>query len=302
MLNSWNETPIRHKIEDFVSRVTNPEHPDFVAPEQRIAVFDNDGTLWSEFPVPMEGLFAFGNLKKMAEADPSLKETQPFKAYLEHDKQTIVSLGKQGLVEFLFKSHQAETAEDLRKIVAGWFQTAEKKELKRSCSGSIFQPQLELLNYLRSNGFKTFIVTGGGLEFVRSIASEFYGVPPEQVIGSSGKTSVEVTEKMVRILRKAELNSFDDREEKLVNIALHIGQRPILAFGNSDGDLAMLQYTVSGRGARMGLLLHHDDANREFSYDKDFRVSPLNEALLLAKDWGIEIVSMKEDWAQIFPA
>jgi phosphoglycolate phosphatase-like HAD superfamily hydrolase len=301
MLPSWNNSSIKKKILDFVERVTTVGSPDFVAPSERFAVFDNDGTLWSEFPIPIEGLFAFQNLNRMAEADPTLKEQQPFKAYLEGDKATIMSLGKKGIVDFLFKSHEASTQDDLRKMVVEWFNSAEKKDLKQSCSKCIYQPQLELLELLRENNFKTFIVTGGGIEFVRALAESLYGIPPEQVVGSSGKTKVEVSGKDVRILRVSELNSFDDREEKLVNISLHIGRRPIFAFGNSDGDLAMLQYTLSGDGPRMGLLLHHDDAEREFEYGEDFRVSPLKEALAVASDWGIDVVSMKGDWGQIFP-
>ncbi len=300
MLNSWNDTDNKTAITDFVQRVSTEGTKDFVPVPERIAVFDNDGTLWTEQPTAIEGLFAFERINEMITENPSIKEMQPFKAFLEHDLKTIHALGKKGITEFVFKSHEAQTQEDFNTIAVQWFANALHPHFKRKCIECIFQPQLELLDYLRANGFKTFIVTGGGIEFVRAIAEKIYGIPPEQVVGSSSKTQFDINEKKVQVRRLAELNSFDDRETKVTNIDLHIGRRPIFVSGNSDGDLRMMQYALSGEGPRMAMLVHHDDAQREVAYDKDFRLSPLNEALTVAKDWGIHVVSMKNDWKSVF--
>ncbi len=300
MLNSWNDTDNKKAVIDFVQRVSTEGGKDFVPVAERIAVFDNDGTLWTEQPTFIEGLFAFERIKEMIDENPSMKEMQPFKAFLEHDLKTIHGLGKKGIMEFVFKSHEAQTQEEFREIAKHWFGNAMHPHLKRKCIECIFQPQAELLGYLRANGFKTFIVTGGGIEFVRAIAEKIYGIPPEQVIGSSSKTQFDINDKKVQVRRLSELNSFDDRETKVTNINLHIGRRPIFVSGNSDGDLRMMQYALSGDGARMAMLVHHDDAEREFAYDKDFRLSPLNEALTVAEEWGIYVVSIKNDWKRVF--
>ncbi|HEY7162758.1 MAG TPA: HAD family hydrolase, partial [Acidobacteriota bacterium] len=270
MLPSWNDTKNKKAIIDFVERVTIKSSKDFVPESERIAVFDNDGTLWTEHQTMVEGFFAFDRIKEMIAKDPSMKDRQPFKAFLEKDLKTIHELGKKGIIEFVFKSHEASTQDEFRNIAAEWFDKARHPYFKQPYTSCIYQPQIELLNYLRSNGFKIFIVTGGGIVFVRTVAEKIYGIPAEQVVGSSGKTKFEFNEKKVIVSRLGELNSFDDREEKVVNINLHIGRRPIFAFGNSDGDLAMMQYVLSGDGPRMAMLLHHDDARREFAYDKDF--------------------------------
>jgi phosphoglycolate phosphatase-like HAD superfamily hydrolase len=300
MLSSWNDTANKRAFIDFTQRVTAKGGKDFIPESERIAVFDNDGTLWSEQPTLMEGLFAFDRIKEMVAKNPSMKDQQPYKAFLEHDLKTIHELGKKGIVEFVFKSHEASSQEEFNKIAADWFAKTMHPHFKQLCTACIYQPQLELLDHLRSNRFKTFIVTGGGIEFVRAIAEKIYGIPPEQVIGSSGKTKFELNGKKVQVARLGELSSFDDREEKVVNINLHIGRRPVFVFGNSDGDLAMMKYALSGEGPRMAMLLHHDDAKREFAYDKDFRLSPLNEALTVAEEWGIHVVSMKNDWNKVF--
>jgi phosphoglycolate phosphatase-like HAD superfamily hydrolase len=301
MLSSWNDTKNKKALTGFVERVTTKGNHDFVPASERIAVFDNDGTLWTEQPTLIEGLFAFDRIKEMIAKDPSMKDQQPFKAFLEHDLETIHALGKKGIVEFAFKSHEAETQGEFNKITSGWFSKAIHPHFKQLCTDCIYQPQLEVLDYLRTNGFKTFIVTGGGIEFVRTIAEKIYGIPPEQVIGSSGQTQFQLNGKKVEIKRLPALKSFDDREEKVVNINLHIGRRPVFVFGNSDGDLAMMKYALTGEGPRMALLLHHDDAQREVAYDKDFKLSPLNEALTVAKEWNIHVVSMKDDWNKVFP-
>jgi hypothetical protein len=230
-----------------------------------------------------------------------LRERQPFKAFLEQDIQAIHALGKQSAFEIAFAAHAGMTGDRFTAIARDWFAVARHPKLHRPFPLCIYQPQVELLAYLRANGFKTFIVSGGGIDLIRAFAEENYGIPPEQVIGSSVKLRVEAGKNCVDLLRLSELNSFDDREVKPANIALHIGRRPILAFGNSDGDLAMLRYTLAGKGARLGLLLHHDDAEREYAYDCEFRLSPLVEALDKADEYGITVVGMKNAWKTVFP-
>jgi phosphoglycolate phosphatase-like HAD superfamily hydrolase len=280
--------------------VTQEGGPDYVPPPERIATFDNDGTLWCEQPVQVQVFFAQDRLKALAEKDPSLKERQPFKAFLEHDRKTLKSLGKQAVFETAFVTHAGVTEEAFGEIARDWFAAAKHPKLDRLFTQCIYAPQVELLEFLRANGFKTFIVSGGGIDLMRAFAEAAYGIPPEQVIGSSVKTAFDVDGDTIGLMKLSELNSFDDREVKVQNIGLHIGRRPILAFGNSDGDLAMLRYTKAGQGARLALLLHHDDAEREFAYDRAFKLSPLVEALDKAADYGIAVVSMKQDWKQVF--
>jgi len=299
-LPSWNNRENKKAIIDFVKAVTTESRPGFIPEPERIAVFDNDGTLWTEQPTVVEGFFAFDRIREMVSKNPAMKEVQPYKAFLEKDIETIHKLGKKGLIEFVLKSHEAKTQESFSKIAKDWFEEGRNTYFKELCSQCFFKPQIELLHYLRQNGFKTFIVTGGGIEFVRAIAEKIYGIPPEQVIGSSSKTEFAMNGNEISIKRLSELNSFDDRETKALNIHLHIGRRPILAFGNSDGDLCMMQYVLAGNGSRMALLLHHDDAEREFKYDRDYRLSPLKEALEVASEWGIRVVSVKEDWNRVF--
>lgn len=300
ILPSWNDTCVKKAIIDFVERVTDKNSSDFIQKSDRIAVFDNDGTLWTEQPMQIQGLFANDRLKFLAVKNPAMKETQPYKAFFEHDHKTLASFGKKELMEFVFTTHDGKTPEEFTSHVSEWFAAAEHPLLKTSYSNCIYKPQVELLEYLRANGFKTFIVSGGGVDFMRVIAEKYYGIPNEQVIGSSGKTKLEMENNKPVVTRLHELNSFDDREEKVLNIHLHIGKRPVFVFGNSDGDLKMMQYTLSGGGARMALLLHHDDAKRETAYDKDFKLSPLKEALEVVNDWGINIVSMQKDWKKVF--
>jgi phosphoglycolate phosphatase-like HAD superfamily hydrolase len=300
-LPSWNEGPARTAILDFVARVTAERSPDYVRPAERIATFDNDGTLWCEQPLQNQFFFVFDRLEALATEDTALRERQPFKAFLEQDVAAIHALGKQAAFEIAFSTHAGMTADEFAVIARDWFAAALHPKLDRPFPQCIYQPQVELLAYLRSNGFKTFIVSGGGIDLIRAFAEEAYGIPPEQVIGSSVKLRFEAGDNHVDLMRLSELNSFDDREVKPANIALHIGRRPILAFGNSDGDLAMLRYTLAGKGARLGLLLHHDDADREFAYDREFRLSPLVEALDKADQYGITVVGMKDAWKTVFP-
>jgi phosphoglycolate phosphatase-like HAD superfamily hydrolase len=301
-LPSWRAGETKSALLDFIAAVTADGGPDFVPAAQRIAVFDNDGTLWCEQPAQPQVLFAFERAAELARADPSLWERDPFRAFLRHDLAAIHALGKEGVVAFVFAIHAGMTVEAFDEIARSWFEHARHPKLQRPYSQVVYQPQLELLALLRASGFKPFIVSGGGVDFMRAIAERFYGVPPEQVIGSSGKLRFDATDEAPCQLSKlAELNSFDDREAKPQNIGLHIGRRPILAFGNSDGDLAMLRYVKSGPGRRLALLLHHDDAEREVAYDREFRLSPLAEALDHADRYGVRVVSMRQDWARVFP-
>ena len=299
-LPSWNDGAAKSTILDFVARVTREGSRDFVRPADRIAVFDNDGTLWCEQPMQTELFFAQDRLKDLAANDPSMKQRQPFKAFLERDLKAIHALGKQAAFEMAFATHAGVTEDDFGQIVRRWFTTAKHPQLGRLFRRCIYVPQVELLSYLRENGFKTFIVSGGGLDVMRAFAEDAYGIPPEQIIGSSVRTRFDATNGQTSLMKLSEVNSFDDREAKVQNIGLHIGRRPILCFGNSDGDLAMLRYTKTGSGARLALLVHHDDSVREFAYDREFRLSPLTEALDKARDYGITVVSMKKDWQTVF--
>jgi phosphoglycolate phosphatase-like HAD superfamily hydrolase len=300
-LPTWNEGPAKAAILDFVARVTTENSPDYVRPAERIATFDNDGTLWCEQPLQNQFYFVFDRLEALATRDPALRERQPFKAFLERDITTIHALGKEAAFEIAFSTHAGMSADEFTAIARDWFAVARHPKLHRRFPSCIYQPQIELLTYLRASGFKTFIVSGGDIDLIRAFAEEAYDIPPEQVIGSSVKLRFEAEEGHVDLMRRSELNSFDDREVKPANIALHIGRRPILAFGNSDGDLAMLRYTLAGKGARLGLLLHHDDVEREFAYDREFRLSPLVKALDKADEYGITVVGMKSAWKSVFP-
>lgn len=298
-LPSWNDGAAKSAILDFVARVTTPGK-DFVPRTRRIATFDNDGTLWCEQPLQTQVFFSHQRLEAMAKVDPELKEKQPFKAYLERDMQAIKGLGKQGLFEVGAATHAGLTEDEFAAAARSWLASARHPKLGKRFIDLVYEPQLELLEYLRANGFKTFIVTGGGIDLVRALAEDAYGIPPEQVVGSSVKTSFEMRDGRGVLVKQAAIDSFDDREVKPHNIGLHIGRRPILAFGNSDGDLAMLRYVRTGDGPRLGLLLHHDDAEREFAYDRDFALSPLADALEHAAEYGLTVVSMKDDWRTVF--
>ncbi len=300
-LPSWRSGKARDAIVEFVDAVTVQGGADFVPPAERIAVFDNDGTLWCEQPVQVQVAFAQARIQQLADTDLTLKDRQPYKAFLDHDLATIRSLGKEGIFEVAFAAHAGVTIEAFDKLSKAWLAETRHPKFGRRYTELIYQPQLELLDYLRANGFKTFIVSGGGADFIRAFAEQTYSVPPEQVVGSTVKTKLQETDGHLQLMKLAELQSFDDREVKVQNIGLHIGRRPILAFGNSDGDLAMMRYTLSGPGRRLALLVHHDDDEREVAYDRDFRLSPLVEALDKADDYGITVVSVAKDWAEVFP-
>ena len=299
-LLSWNDTEIKNSLIEFVSKITNKESSDFIPEEDRIAVFDNDGTLWTEQPLQVEFFYALYRAEKLAEANPVLKNDPVFNAFLNKDVKTLLTFPKQEIIELLFKTHDGKTPEEFKSYVKEWFDSAVHPLFKFSFYNTAFKPQLELLSYLKDNGFKIFIVSGGGVDFMRTVAEKIYGIPNERVTGSSGMTKLEYDGTVPVVVRLPQLRSFDDRDEKVNNIHLHIGKRPVLAFGNSDGDLAMLRYTLAGKGLRMALLLHHDDGVREVAYDKDFKISPLNEALNVAAAEGINVVSMKNDWKEVF--
>jgi len=300
LLPSWNDGAAKSRILDFVARATKPGGPDFVPPAERIATFDNDGTLWCEHPLQVQGFFLIDRVKELAAKDPGMAGRQPFKALLEHDLKTLHGLGRQALMELGFATHAGVTDEAFDTIASNWLATARHPKFARLFKTCTYRPQVELLDYLRRHAFKTYIVSGGGADFIRAVAEEAYGIPREQVIGSSVKLRFDAQNGRSGLMKLSELNSFDDREVKPQNIALHIGRRPVLAFGNSDGDLAMLRYTTTGPGARLALLLHHDDDSREAAYDREFRLSPLAEALDKADEYGITVVSMKRDWNAVF--
>jgi phosphoserine phosphatase len=300
-LPSWNDGAAKKTIVTFVNRVTTEGGPDFVPTSARIATFDNDGTLWCEQPIYVQASFAFHRAQVMAVQNPSLKEKPGFQAIISNDREAMARLGHDEIATVLAVTHAGITSDAFEQIARTWLATAQHPRFKRLYKECLYQPQLEMLAYLRSSGFKVFIVTGGGVEFVRAFAEEAYGIPPERVIGSSTKTRFEVRDGKPELIKLPEIGSIDDREGKPININLHIGRRPILAFGNSDGDLQMLEYTAGSPGARLSLLVHHDDATREYAYDRASRVGQLDKALDAAKERGWTLVSMKNDWKTIFP-
>jgi len=299
-LASWNDGMAKSAILDFVARVTKEGGPEFAPRAERIATFDNDGTLCCEQPLQTQFHFAFDRVKELAAKDPTMAERPTFKAVLAHDYNTLFGLGKQALLELAFATHAGVTDEDFNEVARGWLATAKHPKFGRLFKQCVYRPQVELLAHLRANGFKTYIVSAGGVDFMRAFADEAYGVPREQVIGSSVKLRYDATGDRVSLTKLPELNLFNDREAKPLSIGLHIGHRPLLAFGNSDGDLPMMRYAKSGPGPRLALLLRHDDAEREVVYDREFRLSPLSEALDKADAYGLTLVSMKRDWKTVF--
>lgn len=300
-LPSWNEGPAKSAIIDFVRRVTAEGTADFVPPAERIAVFDNDGTLWSEQPAYFQLLFAIDRVKQLAPQHPEWRTTQPFKAVLDGDMHALAESGIQELLELMMATHAGMTTSDFRDLVRTWITTARHPTTGRLYSEMVFQPMLEVLEYLRANGFKTFIVSGGGIEFMRVFAEEVYGIPPEQVIGSSIKTEFQMRSTGPVIERLPKIDFIDDGAGKPVAINKFIGRRPIAAFGNSDGDLQMLQWTAAGGDTRLLLLVHHTDAEREWAYDRKSHVGRLDKALDEASRHGWTIVDMKRDWLVVHP-
>jgi phosphoserine phosphatase len=300
-LPSWNGTATKAKIIDFVRAVSDPDDPGFVEPDRRIATFDHDGTLWVEQPLYPEMAFALHRVKDLAQVHPEWKTQEPFRAVLADDKQALLAGGRQGLIQIIVASHTGMSTTLFETIVKEWIRDARHPELQKPYTELVYQPQLELLRYLEANGFKTFIVSGGSTEFMRAFAAEVYGIPPERIIGSSIETRYEVQGGKPTLLRRQEIDFVNNRAGKPVGIYKHAGRQPILAFGNSDGDFEMLQWTTLGSGgARLGLILHHDDAEREYAYDRASRVGTLDEALDAADGQGWVVVSMKRDWKTVF--
>jgi len=300
-LPSWNEGASKQPIVEFVAKVTKEGGPDYVAPAERIAVFDNDGTLWSEQPMYFQLAFSLDRVKMLASMHPEWKAKQPFKAALEGDIKTVLTGGEHAVLELVMATHAGNTTEEFSQAVEDWLATAKHPKTGRPYTDMVYQPMLELLAYLRANGFKTFIVSGGGIEFMRPWTEKVYGIPPEQVIGSSIKTKFELRDGKPVLVRLPEINFIDDKAGKPVGINQHIGRRPIAAFGNSDGDLQMLQWVAAGSGERFCLYVHHTDADREWAYDRNSSIGRLDQGLDEAQARGWTVVDMKRDWKRIFP-
>jgi phosphoglycolate phosphatase-like HAD superfamily hydrolase len=305
-LASWNDGPARQAILAFVQTATDPSGPGFVPPAERIATFDNDGTLWPSHPMYVQLAFALDRIKALVPRHPEWKTQQPFKAVLDNDMKALAAAGEKGLVELIMTSHAGMSTAEFEAIVTDWFRTAKHPRFKRPYTELAYQPMVELLAYLRANGFKTYIVSGGGIEFMRPMTESVYGIPPEQVIGSSIKTRYEMQDGKPVLMRLPEINFIDDKAGKPVGINMFIGRRPVAAFGNSDGDRQMLEWTGAGSGARLMMLVLHDDAEREYAYGPanglpDTRFGTFSPSLMdEAKKNGWVVISMKDDWRRIF--
>lgn len=300
-LPSWNDTAPRQAITAFVEKVTRQGSADFVPPAERIAVFDNDGTLWSEQPMYFQAFFVFDRIKALAPQHPEWKDKEPFASVLKGDTKAALAGGEHALLEMVMATHAGMTTEEFEKSVTDWLATAKHPKTGKPFTGMVYQPMLELLAYLRANGFKTFIVSGGGIEFMRPWTEKIYGIPPEQVVGSSGGLKYELRDGVPVIVKTPELAHNDDKAGKPVGIQRHIGRRPLMAFGNSDGDFQMLEWTTAGKGPRLAMIVHHDDAVREFAYDRKSHVGKLARALDEAPQRGWQVVSMKNDWQTVYP-
>ena len=300
-LPSWNDTAQKKAIVTFVERVTKESSLDFVPPSGRIATFDQDGTLWAEQPMYFQFFFALDRVKALAPKHPEWKDKEPFASLLKDNVKGALAGGERAMLEIVMATHAGMTTEEFAQTVKDWIATARHPKTGRPYTEMVYQPMLELLAYLRANGFKTFIVSGGGIEFMRPWMEKAYGIPPEQVIGSSIKTKFELRDGKPVLVRLPEIDFIDDKAGKPVAINQHIGRRPLAAFGNSDGDLQMLQWATAGSGARFALLVHHTDAEREWTYDRTSSIGRLDKALDEAQAKGWTVVDMKNDWKIIFP-
>jgi phosphoglycolate phosphatase-like HAD superfamily hydrolase len=300
-LASWNDGAARRAIVAFVDRVTKAGGPDFVPVSERIATFDNDGTLWAEKPVPFQVIFAFDRIKAMAPQHPEWRRKEPFASVLKGDMARVAASGEQAVLQIVAATHAGMTTDEFADAVREWIASARHPQTKRLYTEMVYQPMLELLSYLRANGFKTFIVSGGGVEFMRPWTERVYGIPPEQVIGSAGKLKFEERNGVPVLLKLPQVDLINDKDGKPVGIQSRIGRRPIAAFGNSDGDLQMLEWAASGRGARFALFVHHDDAAREFAYDRADKLQQFNAGWDEAVARGWTVVSMRDDWKTVFP-
>jgi phosphoglycolate phosphatase-like HAD superfamily hydrolase len=301
-LPSWNDGAAKQAIVDFVAAVTTEGGPEFVAAPERIAVFDNDGTLWAEQPAYFQLLFALDRVKALAPEHPEWKDKEPFASLLKGDIKAALAGGEHAIGEIVAATHSGMTTDAFATVVAEWLATAKHPTRDRPYTTMVYQPMLELLAYLRDNGFATYIVSGGGIDFIRVFSDGSYGIPPEQVVGSSGKLKFEIVDGAPELLKLPELNFIDDGPGKPVGIQMHIGRKPIAAFGNSDGDLEMLQYTCIPEGPSFCLYVHHTDAEREWAYDRDSHIGRLDKGLGEAAARGWTVVDMKNDWATVFPA
>jgi hypothetical protein len=300
-LPSWNDGKAKRSIIEFVGKVTRKGSPDFVSPTERIATFDNDGCLWAEQPMYFQLLFALDRVKALAPQHPEWTAKEPFASLLKGDVKGALAGGEHAMLEIVMATHAGMTTEEFEKIVKDWVATARHPTTKRPYTEMVYQPMLEVLAYLRANGFKTYIVSGGGIEFIRPWAEQVYGIPPEQVVGSSIKTKFEMRGGKPVLVRLPELNFIDDKDGKPIGINAHIGRRPIAAFGNSDGDLQMLQWTTAGQGPRFALYVHHTDAEREWAYDRKSSIGRLDKGLDEAQAKGWTVIDMKQDWKVIYP-
>lgn len=300
-LPSWNDGPAKKSIVDFVTAVTTKGGTDYVAPTDRIAVFDNDGTLWGEQPMYVQLAFALERVKALAPQHPEWKETEPFKSVLAGDPAGVAASGEKGLVELVGATHAGMTSDEFTRIATDWIATAKHPKTGRLYTQMIYQPMLDLIGYLKANDFKVFIVSGGGIEFMRPWSERVYGIPAENVVGSSIKSKLDTSSGKPAIVRLPAVEFVDDGPGKPVGIYTHIGRRPIAAFGNSDGDFEMLDWTTSGPGRTFGLIVHHDDAEREYAYDRESHFGRLDRGLAEGPKRGWSIVSMKTDWKRVYP-
>jgi phosphoserine phosphatase len=300
-LPSWNDTAPKKAILAFVAKVTKDGSPDFVPAAERIATFDNDGTLWCEHPMYTELAFSLDRVKTLADKHPEWKEKQPFKAVIDDDRKALAEAGEKGMFEMVVATHAGMTTKQFEETVLDWLATAKHPRFKRPYTECVYQPMLELLAYLRANGFKTFIVSGGTIDFMRPWTEKVYGVPPEQVVGTTFKTKFVVKDDKSAVVIEPAIDLIDDKAGKPVGIAKFIGRRPIMAFGNSDGDFEMLEYTTTGPGPRFVMFVHHTDAEREYEYDRKTPFGRLDKGLDEAPKRGWIVTSMKDDWKTIFP-
>ena len=301
VLPSWNDGAAKQAIVNFVMKVTKEGGPDFVPAAERIATFDNDGTLWAEQPLYFQFIFALDRVKALAAQHLEWKEKEPFASLLKGDVKGALGGGERAIIEIMTATHSGMTTEEFEKVTKEWLATAKHPKFNRPYTEVSYQPMLELLAYLRANGFKTFIVSGGGVEFMRMFAEQVYGIPPEQVVGSSGKQKFELRDGKPVLVKLPVVDFFDDKDSKPIAIQKFIGRRPIAAFGNSDGDLQMLQWTCAGSGQRLCLYVHHTDAEREWAYDRQSSIGRLDKGLDEAKVKGWTVVDMKNDWKVVFP-
>jgi hypothetical protein len=301
-LPSWADTEAKARIIAFVQSVTDPDSPDYVFPADRIATFDNDGCLWAEQPVYFQLIYALDRLREKAEADPAILTNDVLKAAAAGDVKGMLAGGKEGLMEVLAVSHAGMSVEDFQADVLAWLESARHPTTGRRYDAMVYQPMLELLQYLRAEGFQTWIVSGGGVHFLRAFAAETYGIPPQQVMGSAAPTEYRVIDGVPTIVKLPGIEFVDDKVGKPVGIDSRIGRRPIFAAGNSDGDFQMLEYTMAGEGPRFAMLVHHTDAEREFAYDRDSHIGKLERGLDEGPQRGWLIVDMAQDWNTIWPA